>query len=52
MGTLHRLFELHLVAEQHKVLRASRHRDSVGQRHLPGFIDEEEIERLLPTQAG
>ena len=52
MRALDRLFELHLVAEKNEVLRASSHRDRVGQRHLPGFVDEKKIETRLPTPAG
>ena len=52
MRTLHRLFELHLITEQDQIIRASRHRDGVGQGHLPGFVDEEKIERAFPLGPG
>jgi|ERR1035438_52041 hypothetical protein len=52
MGALHGLFELHLVAEENKVLRTSSHSNSVGQRHLPGFIDEKEVEGTFPLGPG
>ena len=52
MRTLHRLFKLHLVAEKNEVLRASSHRHSVGQGDLAGFVDEEEIEHVLPFRPG
>jgi len=52
MGALHGLFELHLVAKENKVLRASSHRNSVGQRHLPGFIDEKKVEDAFPLGPG
>src|SRR5437773_10517908 len=48
MCTLHGLFELHLVAEQNKIIRTSRHRDSVGKRHLSSFVDKEEMQFILP----
>jgi hypothetical protein len=52
MGTLHGLFELHLVAEENEVPCAPGHRHSIGQRDLPGFIDEEEVERVFPLGPG
>src|ERR1700692_4770921 len=52
MGTLHRLFKLHLGGEKNEVLRASSHRYGVGQGDLPGFVDEEEIERIFPLGPG
>ena len=52
MRTLHRLLELHLITEQDQIIRASRHRDGVGQGHLPGFVDEQKIERAFPLGSG
>ena len=52
MGALHGLLELHLVTEEDKVLRAPRHGDGVGQRHLAGFINEKEIEGAFPFGPG
>ena len=44
---LDRLGELHLIADQHDVLRADTHRDHVGEADLPGFVDEKVVERLI-----
>ena len=48
MRALDRVLELHLIPEQDEIPRAARHRNRVGQRDLPGFIDEEIIERPFP----
>src|ERR1051325_8082507 len=42
-----RLAELHLVAQEHEVLRRSAGGDEVGQRHLAGLVDEEAVERMF-----
>jgi hypothetical protein len=46
------LFELHLITQEHKVLGASSHRNSVGQGNLSGFIDEQEIKCTFPFRPG
>lgn len=52
VGALDRLFELHLIAKENKVLCASSHRHGVGQRYLSGFINEKEIEDSFPLGPG
>ncbi len=41
-----RLLELLRVAEQHQVPGRRRHGEHVGQGHLPGFVDEQHVDRL------
>ena len=40
-----RLLELLRVAEQHEAVRGLRHGEHVGERHLPGFVDEQHVDR-------
>src|SRR6188508_2135556 len=48
MRALNRVLELHLVPEQDEIPCATRHRNRIGERHLPRFVDEEIIEGPLP----
>ena len=49
---LDRLPQLHLVADEDDVARGSAGGDEVGQRHLPGLVDHEEVERAFPLFPG
>ena len=46
MTRLLRLLELLRIAEQHEALRAGRHREHVGERHLPGLVDEQHVDAV------
>ncbi len=47
MHALCGLCELHLIAHQYDVSRTQAHGDDIGNRYLPGFVDEEVIQRLI-----
>ena len=44
MRALRDLRELQRVAKQHDVARRRSHRERVGERHLPGFVDDERVD--------
>ena len=44
MTALHRLFELLRIADQHDAPRGLRHRQNIRERHLRGFVDEENVD--------
>ena len=44
-----RLIELLRIAEQHDGPRCLAHRQHIGQRHLPGLVDEQDVHRLPAT---
>ena len=46
MAALHRLFELLRIAEEHDAPRGLRRRQHVGERHLRGLVDEQNIHRV------
>ena len=46
------LRELLRIADEDDVARARRHRERVGERHLPGLVDEEIVERALVVGIG
>jgi exodeoxyribonuclease-3 len=46
VNALHRLWQLHLVADQNDVPRGAGHCNEVAQRNLSGFIDNEVIKSL------
>ena len=41
MHALHRLRQLHLIADQHDVRGSARHGDEIAERYLARFIDEQ-----------
>ena len=43
MRALRDLRELQRVAEQHDVARRGSHRERIGQRHLPRFVDHQRV---------
>ena len=45
VGALERLVQLLRVAEQHQARRGRRDGEGVGERHLPGLVDEQHVER-------
>ena len=45
VAALLRLLELLRIAEQHEAPGRLRHREHVGQRHLPGLVDEQHVDR-------
>ena len=47
MRALRNLRELQRVAEQHDVARRGPHRERVGERHLPGFVDHQRVDRAV-----
>ena len=44
MGGLLRLLELLRIAEQHEAVGRLRHGERIGQRHLPGLVDEQHVD--------
>src|SRR3989442_7593516 len=52
MRALRRLGKLHLVANEDNVSRSETHRDGVGQRDLPSFVNEQVVESLLKIWPG
>ena len=49
---LHRLRELLRITQQHQALRCVRDREHVGQRQLPGLVDDQDVDGLGESRAG
>jgi hypothetical protein len=47
MNALSDVWELLRIAEKYDVLRSGADRERIGQRHLPGLIDEQILDTLL-----
>ena len=52
MRSLDHLRELLRIADEDHVARARRHRERVGERDLPGLVDEEVVERPVVRRVG
>src|SRR5712672_2761662 len=52
MGSLDGLLELAGVAEKDDALRRGRHGEGAGERKLAGFVDDENVDRVLVFRAG
>jgi hypothetical protein len=46
MTRLLRLLELLRIAEEHEALGAGRHREHIGERHLPGLVYEQHVHAI------
>src|SRR3546814_15860023 len=44
MASLKRLRKLHRIADKNDIVRAAAHRENIGERDLPGLIDEQVVE--------
>src|SRR5205823_11041178 len=52
MAPLRRLVQLPRIAQQHQVLGGMRNGEYVGERHLRGLVDEEDVHSVLSLIAG
>ena len=52
MRSLNRLLKLHLISHQHQILRTPRNGNGICQRKLARFVNEQEIQLVIPFRSG